>query len=79
MKCAIALKQLSMQNTNKNFVIMARTDALGQLKVWIKPLNAFNNYVEAGAEMIFFEGATELQSISSRHQSMQRACARQYH
>lgn len=46
-------------NTNSNFTIMARTDALA-VEGMEKTLARIDQYVEAGAQMIFFEGATEL-------------------
>jgi methylisocitrate lyase len=45
--------------TNSNFVLMARTDALA-LEGLEKALDRVHQYVEAGADMIFFEGATEI-------------------
>lgn len=54
---------------NKNFVLMARTDALA-IEGLDKALERIHQYVAAGAEMIFFEGATEL----SQYQSVTRAC-----
>lgn len=45
--------------TDSTFVIMARTDALAS--EGLEPaIQRINDYVEAGADMIFFEGATEL-------------------
>jgi len=44
---------------DKNFVLMARTDALA-IEGLEKTIERIQAYVEAGAEMIFFEGATEL-------------------
>lgn len=44
---------------DKNFVVMARTDALA-VEGMEKTLDRIHQYVQAGAEMIFFEGATEL-------------------
>jgi len=45
--------------TDSDFVIMARTDALA--KEGLEQTNErIQNYIEAGADMIFFEGATEL-------------------
>lgn len=55
--------------TDSNFVIMARTDALAN-----EGLNAaidrINQYVEAGADMIFFEGVREL----SEYQALTKVC-----
>ncbi|EKD73731.1 MAG: hypothetical protein ACD_45C00209G0001 [uncultured bacterium] len=45
--------------TDPNFVIIARTDALA-IEGLEKTLARINAYVETGADMIFFEGATEL-------------------
>lgn len=53
---------------NANFVLMARTDALA-IEGLEKALERIHQYVAAGAEMIFFEGATEL----SQYQTVTRA------
>lgn len=45
---------------DKQFTIMARTDALS-LEGLAKTLERIHAYVEAGAEMIFLEGATDIQ------------------
>lgn len=45
--------------TNSNFVVMARTDALA-VEGLEKALDRVQHYVAAGADMIFFEGATEI-------------------
>jgi len=45
--------------TDSSFIIMARTDALA-VEEFPKTLDRMHAYVEAGADMIFFEGATEL-------------------
>lgn len=45
--------------TNSHFVLMARTDALA-LEGLERAIERVQHYVEAGADMIFFEGATEL-------------------
>lgn len=45
--------------TDTHFTIMARTDALA-LEGLDKTLDRLSHYVEAGADMIFFEGATDL-------------------
>ncbi len=45
--------------TDKNFVIMARTDALATEGLETT-LDRIGKYIEAGAEMIFFEGVREL-------------------
>lgn len=45
--------------TDKNFVIMARTDALATEGL-NATLDRIGKYIEAGAEMIFFEGVREL-------------------
>ena len=44
---------------DENFVLMARTDALA-VEGLEKTILRLNQYIEAGAEMIFLEGATEL-------------------
>lgn len=46
-------------NDDSNFILMARTDALS-VEGLDKTLARVTSYVEAGAEMIFLEGATEL-------------------
>lgn len=55
--------------TDPNFVIMARTDALANegLEATIERIQ---NYVAAGAEMIFFEGVREL----SQYQALTKVC-----
>lgn len=45
---------------NPNFVIMARTDALA-IEGLDKAIDRVQAYIEAGADMIFFEGATDIQ------------------
>lgn len=50
--------------TDKNFVIMARTDALS-IEGLPKTLERVQRYAEAGADMIFFEGATELSQYTA--------------
>lgn len=52
-----------------NFTLMARTDALA-IEGLDKTLERIQRYVEAGADMIFFEGATEL----SQYQKVTEAC-----
>ena len=51
-----------------NFVVMARTDALA-VEGMDKAFERIHAYVDAGAEMIFFEGATEL----NQYQAISRA------
>lgn len=51
------------------FVLMARTDALA-IEGLEKTIERIHRYVEAGAEMIFFEGATEL----SQYQRVTQTC-----
>lgn len=46
--------------TDPDFVIMARTDALA-VEGLDAAINRMMRYVDAGADMIFFEGATELE------------------
>lgn len=48
----------------KNFTIMARTDALASEGLE-KTLHRIHAYVEAGADMIFFEGATTLEQLKT--------------
>lgn len=52
-----------------NFIIMARTDALA-IEGLDKTLARVKEYVDAGAEMIFFEGATEL----AQYQAVTKMC-----
>lgn len=54
---------------DKHFVVMARTDALA-IEGMEKTIERVTSYVEAGAEMIFFEGATEL----SQYRTLTQAC-----
>lgn len=49
---------------DKNFVLMARTDALA-VEGMNKALDRIQQYVESGAEMIFFEGATDIAQYSA--------------
>ncbi len=55
--------------TDSNFIIMARTDALA-IEGFNATLDRISRYIEAGAEMIFFEGATEL----SQYQTLTQRC-----
>ncbi len=50
--------------TNADFVLMARTDALG-IEDLEKTLVRIQHYVEAGADMIFLEGATQLEQFQA--------------
>lgn len=50
--------------SNKDFVVMARTDALA-IDGLQKTIERIHAYVEAGADMIFFEGATDLSQYSA--------------
>lgn len=52
-----------------NFVIMARTDALA-VEGLDKAIERIERYVEVGADMIFFEGATTL----SEYEKVTKAC-----
>jgi len=52
-----------------SFVIMARTDALA-LEGLDKTIERIQHYAEAGADMIFFEGVSEL----SQYQALIQAC-----
>jgi len=47
-----------------NFVLMARTDALA-IEGLEKSIERIHKYIEAGAEMIFFEGATSLEQYKA--------------
>jgi methylisocitrate lyase len=53
------IKAAADAKTNSHFVLMARTDALA-IEGLEKSIERINAYVKAGADMIFFEGATEL-------------------
>lgn len=55
--------------TDPNFVIMARTDALASEGL-DKTIKRINHYVEAGADMIFFEGVREL----SQYRALANKC-----
>jgi methylisocitrate lyase len=55
--------------TESTFVIMARTDALA-VEGLDKTLERIQAYIKAGAEMIFFEGATAI----SQYQTVTQAC-----
>lgn len=52
---------------DKNFVLMARTDALAKEGLQ-KTIERIQLYVEAGAEMIFFEGVTDLSQFQAATQ-----------
>lgn len=54
---------------DNNFVLMARTDSLA-LEGLEQSIERINHYVEAGAEMIFFEGATDI----SQYKAVTKAC-----
>lgn len=53
------IKAATDANTCKDFAIMARTDALASEGL-DKALDRIHQYIEAGADMIFFEGVTDL-------------------
>jgi len=53
---------------DSHFVLMARTDALA-IEGLEKSLERIHRYIEAGAEMIFFEGATDLEQYKAVTQS----------
>lgn len=55
--------------SDSKFVVMARTDALA-IEGLDKTLERIVQYVEAGADMIFFEGATDL----SQYQAVTKIC-----
>ena len=50
--------------TDPNFTLMARTDALATEGLQ-KAIERMNHYIEAGADMLFFEGATSLEQYQS--------------
>lgn len=52
-----------------NFVLMARTDALA-IEGLEKTIERIHRYIDAGAEMIFFEGATDL----AQYQAVTQVC-----
>ncbi len=54
---------------DNNFVLMARTDALASEGLQ-KTIERIHAYIDAGADMIFFEGATEL----SQYRAVTNAC-----
>lgn len=51
-------------NTDPNFVIMARTDALASEGLE-KSIERIQQYIDAGADMIFFEGVTEIKQYET--------------
>lgn len=51
-------------NTKSDFVIMARTDALASEGLE-KSLDRIQQYIEAGADMIFFEGVTDIKQYQA--------------
>lgn len=55
--------------TNPNFTLMARTDALA-IEGIEKAIERVLNYVDAGADMIFFEGATDI----AQYRAVTKAC-----
>jgi methylisocitrate lyase len=55
--------------TDKNFVVMARTDALAKEGL-DKTIERLLRYNEAGADMVFLEGATEL----SQYKALTQVC-----
>jgi methylisocitrate lyase len=65
------LKAALDAKTNQRFSIMARTDALA-IEGLPKTLERIQAYLEAGAEMIFLEGATAL----SQYQALAQVCQR---
>lgn len=63
------LKAAVDARTNRSFTIMARTDALANEGLE-KAIERVLQYIEVGADMIFFEGATEL----SQYKAVTAAC-----
>lgn len=63
------IKAAAHAKYDKNFVLMARTDALA-IEGLEKTIERIHQYIEAGADMIFFEGATDL----SQYQTITRVC-----
>jgi methylisocitrate lyase len=55
--------------TNPNFTLMARTDALA-IEGLEKAIERVLSYVDAGADMIFFEGATDI----AQYRAVTKAC-----
>jgi methylisocitrate lyase len=55
--------------TDSNFTLMARTDALA-IEGIDQAIARILNYVEAGADMIFFEGATDI----AQYRAVTKAC-----
>lgn len=51
-------------NTQSDFVIMARTDALASEGLE-KSIDRIHQYIEAGADMIFFEGVTDIKQYET--------------
>lgn len=63
------IKAAKDAKTDSHFVLMARTDALA-IEGLEPTLQRIQQYVEAGAEMIFFEGATDI----SQYQRITQFC-----
>ncbi|MBV9575061.1 MAG: methylisocitrate lyase, partial [Gammaproteobacteria bacterium] len=63
------IKAAKDAKTEDNFVLMARTDALA-IEGIERTLQRIQCYIDAGAEMIFFEGATEI----SQYQRVTQLC-----
>lgn len=63
------LKAALDARTNASFTIMARTDALANEGL-DKAIERIQQYVKAGADMIFFEGVTEL----SQYEALTKVC-----
>lgn len=63
------LKAAVDARTNQSFTIMARTDALANEGLE-KAIERVQQYIDAGADMIFFEGATAL----SQYKAVTAAC-----
>lgn len=63
------IKAATDARTDSSFVIMARTDALA-VEGFEAAAERIQHYVEAGADMIFFEGAQEL----SQYQALTSMC-----
>lgn len=64
------LKAAVDARTHPTFTIMARTDALANEGIE-KAIERVRSYIEAGADMVFFEGATLL----SQYQAVTHACS----
>ena len=67
------IKAAQDANYDRDFIVMARTDALANEGLE-KTLDRIQHYIEAGADMIFFESATELAQYEAVVQACESSC-----